>query len=185
MGSLSEFQQQLILGSVLGDGYMRKKTNAHLQITHSIKQKEYVDWKYGVLRNLILTPPKPYKGNGNRIGYRFFTRSLPEITFIYDIFYRNKVKIVPSVLKLTPISLAVWYMDDGSKSGGSCYFNTQQFDVTSQVNLLKSLDKLGIKASLNRDKEYLRIRVFSLSTSLLSDLIQPYVIASMQYKIPV
>ena len=73
MGSLSEFQQQLILGCVLGDGYMRKKTHAHLQITHSFSQKEYVDWKYQVLKNLVITPPKAYKGNGNRID------SLPRV----------------------------------------------------------------------------------------------------------
>lgn len=183
MGSLSEFQQQLILGCVLGDGYMRKKTNAHLQITHSIKQKEYVDWKYKILKDFTSTSPKAYKGNANRIGYRFFTRSLPEFTFFHDKFYLNKVKIVPSDMKLTPISLAVWYMDDGSKSGRSYYFNTQQFDLASQVNLLRSLDKFGIKASLNKDKIYLRIYISVLSTSLLTNLIQSYIIDSMRYKL--
>lgn len=184
MGSLSEFQQQLILGCVLGDGYMRKKTNAHLQITHSIKQKEYVDWKYKILKNLVSTPPKAYKGNANRIGYRFFTRSLPELTLIHDKFYRNKVKVVPLDIKLTPISLAVWYMDDGSKSGGSCYFNTQQFDFAGQVRLIKTLNKFGIEASLNKDKIYLRIYISVSSTSLLTNLIQPYIIDSMRYKLP-
>ena len=61
MGSLSEFQKQLILGCVLGDGYMRKKTHAHLQITHSLKQKDYVDWKYQKLKSLVSTPPTRYQ----------------------------------------------------------------------------------------------------------------------------
>lgn len=61
MGSLSEEQKQVILGCLLGDGYMRKKTNAHLQITHSVKQSEYVDWKYKIFKDLVLTPPKQYK----------------------------------------------------------------------------------------------------------------------------
>lgn len=87
MGSLSEIQQQLILGCVLGDGYLRKKTNAHLQITHSVKQKEYVDWKYQILKDIVITPPKTYRGNADRIGYRFFTRSIPELTVFYGRFY--------------------------------------------------------------------------------------------------
>lgn len=74
VGSLSEEQKEVILGCLLGDGYMRKKTNAHLQITHSVKQSTYVDWKYQILENLVLTPPKTYKGDAGRIGYRFFTR---------------------------------------------------------------------------------------------------------------
>ncbi len=80
VGSFSEKQQSLVLGCLLGDGYMRCKSNAHLQVTHSIRQKLYVDWKYQLLEDFVLTPPKPYKGNGERIGYRFFTRSLPVFT---------------------------------------------------------------------------------------------------------
>ena len=185
MGSLSEFQQQLILGCVLGDGYMRRKTHAHLQITHSFKQKEYVDWKYRILKNLVITPPKTYKGNGDRVGYRFFTKSLPELTSIYIKFYSNKVKKVPKDIILKPVTLAVWYMDDGSKSYKSCYFNTQKFDSESQNNLIKALSKLKIEAKLNKDKQYFRIRVLTSSAPHLMDIIRPYVAKSMRYKIPV
>ena len=185
MGSLSEFQQQLILGCVLGDGYMRRKTHAHLQITHSFKQKDYVDWKYQILKNLVITPPKTYKGNGDRVGYRFFTRSLPELTSIYTKFYSNKVKKVPKDIILKPITLAVWFMDDGSKSYKSCYFNTQEFDLESQNNLIKALARLKIGAKLNKDKQYFRIRVLTPSAPHLMDIIKPYVVKSMRYKIPV
>ena len=145
---------------------MRKKTNAHLQITHSYIQKEYVDWKYEVLKDLVLTKPSKYKGNANRIGYResqipyiesliryrFFTRLLPELTKFYDIFYKGKEKIVPKGIILTPITLAIWYMDDGNKSYKSCYLNTQKFNSESQENLMESLSLIGINSNLNRDK---------------------------------
>ena len=84
MGSLSKVQEQIVLGSILGDGYLRKKVNAHLEITHSMKQKEYVDWQYHFLKDIVITPPKFYKGNEGRIGYRFYTKSLPELTFFYN-----------------------------------------------------------------------------------------------------
>lgn len=80
MGSLTAKQKFLIVGSLLGDGYMSCKDNAYLQICHSIKQKAYVDWKYRHLSSLVNTKPKSYKGNGNRIGYRFCTRSLESLT---------------------------------------------------------------------------------------------------------
>lgn len=183
MGSLSEVQQQLILGCVLGDGYLRKKTNAHLQITHSIKQKEYVDWKFHILKNLVITAPKAYRGNADRIGYRFFTKSLPEFTEFYDRFYKNGIKIIPDDIKLSPLSLAVWYMDDGSKSYRSCYLNCQQFDPKSQNNLLSALDNLGIEGRFNKDKIYRRIRITNQSTITLMDIIRPYVVKSMRYKL--
>lgn len=185
MGSLSNVQKQVILGCILGDGYMRKKTNAHLQITHSYKQKEYVDWKYKIFRDFVLTIPKQYNGNAGRVGYRFFTQSLPELTHYYDKFYRNKIKIIPPNLNLAPLTLAVWYMDDGCKSYKSCYLNTQQFDKESQFNLMNALKKVGLESRLNKDKIYQRIRITTESTKKLFEMINHFVIPSMRYKISI
>ena len=55
--------------------------------------------------------------------------------------------------------LSVWFMDDGSRCRESdVYLNTQQFDAESQSILLKSLLEIGLHATLNKDKEYKRIR---------------------------
>ena len=54
VGSLSQMQRSVIIGSLLGDGYLRiisGRRNAFLEINHSIKQKDYVDWKYAILKN--------------------------------------------------------------------------------------------------------------------------------------
>jgi len=185
VGSLSKVQKQVVLGCILGDGYMRKKSNAHLQITHSYKQKDYVDWKYEILKDFVLTKPKKYEGNLGRVGYRFFTRSLPEFTSFYNKFYKNKIKIIPKNLSLTPLSLAVWYMDDGCKSYKSCYLNTQQFDKESQLNLMNSLNKIGLESRLNKDKIYQRIRITTESTKKMFGMINKYIISSMYYKISI
>ncbi|OGM14272.1 hypothetical protein A2141_02855 [Candidatus Woesebacteria bacterium RBG_16_40_11] len=185
VGSLSEVQKQLILGCILGDGYMRKKVNAHLQITHSIKQKEYVLWKYSMLKNIVITAPHEYRGNAGRVGYRFFTKSLPDITDFYNKFYQNGKKIIPKDLTLSPLSLAVLYMDDGSKSRKTCYFNCQQFDTISQNNLVKSLSKLNIEARFHKDKTYKRIYIPFASIPLLIHTIKQYIVPTMRYKIPI
>jgi len=186
VGSLSEDQQSLIVGSLLGDGYMRCKTNAHLQVTHSINQKTYVDWKYRQLMEYILTPPKSYKGNGKRIGYRFFTRSLPEFTHFYKRFYVEGKKIIPRRIRITPLTLAVWYMDDGSKSGKSSYLNTQHFTWDDQEFLREKLFKnFGLNSSLDRDKIYFRIRFPVNDSKRLVKIIKPFVLPFMEYKLPV
>src|SRR5436190_24266200 len=95
VGSLSEVQHAIIIGTLLGDGSMRCKTNALLEINHSVHQRSYVEWKYRQLADLVSTPPRERKGNGNRIAYRFVTRSLPALTPYYRLFYTDGRKSAP------------------------------------------------------------------------------------------
>ena len=153
VGSLTETQRSIIVGSLLGDGAMRCRANALLEINHGIKQRDYVDWKFQQLANLVRTPPKPRPGNGNRIAYRFTTRSLPDLTLLYGLFYTRRRKTVPEDLNLSPLALAVWFMDDGCKSHRALYLNTQQFDQVGQRRLIERLaTQWGVKATMNRDK---------------------------------
>lgn len=185
VGSLTEEQHSLVVGSLLGDGFMSCKTNAYLQITHSIKQKAYVDWKYQFLAPFVLTKPKSYLGNGKRIAYRFCTRSLPQFTSLYYQFYDNRKKIIPSDFQLTPFCLAIWFMDDGARNRKSVYFNTQQFSCIEQQHLLLMLKKqYGLLGALNKDKQYLRIRLFQSSANKLKNLIKPLIPSFMYYKLP-
>ena len=185
MGSLTKRQKAIVIGSILGDGAMRCKTNALLEINHASKEKEYVDWKFDELSNLVNTPPKIRKGNAGRVAYRFTTRSLPVLTSIYRQFYKNGQKSIPSDLTLHPLSLAVWFMDDGCKSYNAVYLNTQQFSKEGQDYLIELLKvQHGIKASLNRDKRYYRIRVAVSSIRRFKEIIRPYLLPEFLYKLP-
>jgi len=184
VGSLSEVQRQIIVGSLLGDGGMRCKTNALLEINHSSHQRSYVDWKYSHLAELVRTPPKARRGNGARIAYRFVTRSLPELTPYFRLFYGTGRKRVPE-LELTELALAVWFMDDGCRSRNAVYLNTQQYDETSQSRLLRLLrQQWGIEGALNRDKSYYRVRLSVGGTRKLAKLISPYLLPELRYKLP-
>ena len=132
MGSLSGEERAVIVGCLLGDGAMRCKTNALLEVNHSWAQRDYVDWKYCKLQRLVSTPPSSRLGNGIRIAYRFTTRSIPELTELYYQFYADGRKRIPGDLKLEPLSLAVWVMDDGCKSYRAMYLNTQRFSTEEQ-----------------------------------------------------
>lgn len=183
-GSLTKEQQQILVGVLLGDGAMRKKTHALLEINHSFKQKEYVDWLYEQLKEFVDTPPKMRKTNGNRIAYRFTTKSLPVFTQYYDLFFKNSHKIIPDVFQLSPRSLAVWYMDDGSRCDTDIYLNSQQFSQEEQEKLVTMLQtQFCIVATLNKDKQYKRIRIKKESVSHFMRIITPYIVPTMKYKL--
>ncbi len=186
-GSLTKFERSIIIGSALGDGYIRimpGRNDAFLEINHSLKAKDYVDYKYQSLKRLVISTPKARESNEGRNAYRFFTKQHKDITNIYKLFYKNGRKIIPNNLKLDPISLAIWYMDDGSKSRDrDIYLNTQQFPINEQKKLLNFLRVMGIKARLNKDKKYYRIRILKESIGDFMKIISPHVIPSMKYKL--
>ena len=186
VGSLTQYQRSVIIGSLFGDGYVRTipgRKNAFLEINHSIVQKNYVDWKYDVLKSISGSPPKAREGNEGRIAYRFYTRQHPELTRLANLFYQKGKKVVPKI-HIDSVSLAIWYMDDGSKCRDSdVYLNTQQFTFSDQQYLLEILASLGIFARLNKDKNYFRIRLLKESIPKLKDLIEEHVIDDMRYKL--
>lgn len=187
VGSLTQLERSIIVGSILGDGYIRiipGRSDAFLEINHSMKAKEYVDYKFKSLQRLCESAPKERKTNGDRIAYRFFTKQHPEITQMFQLFYKDGRKIIPKNLTLDPLSVAIWYMDDGSRSRDSdVYINTQQFSIEDQKRLLFLLRKIGINARLNKDKKYFRIRILKESIGKFMNIISPHIVDSMHYKL--
>ena len=192
-------QLDVIIGSLLGDVRLecrskgiRASYTARLRVHHGDKQKEYVWWKYKMLKDLVSKEPREIswlnkKRNLKEVSWYFHTKSLKNFGIIHEIFYKNGVKKFPT--EILPIfsdqMLAVWYMDDGSKSYKSCYFNTQQLDISSQLNLILMFKKLGIKSSLNKDKTYFRIRIATASVPILFGMIKKHIVSSMRYKLPI
>ena len=155
VGSLTEEQKSILIGTLLGDGTMRKKKNAHLEINHCFDQKVLVDWMFAKFKNLVKTLPKWRRGNGSRQAYRFATQKLQILTPYYDWFYRNNKKIIPVDLTLSPLQL---------------------------INLLRS--QFGIDATLNKDKSYYRIRIRTRSVKRFIELVKEFVLEEFQYKFP-
>lgn len=188
VGSLTKHERSVIIGCLLGDGYMRVvpgRNDAFLEINHSIKARDYVDSKYSSLRRICTSPPKERSsGTEDRRAYRFFTNQHGELTRLYQRFYKNGKKIIPKDLKIDSLTLAIWYMDDGSKSRASdIYLNTQQFSLQDQKRLLHQLRELGISARLNKDKQYYRIRILKESIPHFMNVIEKHIVPSMRYKL--
>ena len=181
--SFSPKQTQLVLGTLLGDGYLVKTTRGYaLRINHSIKQKELVDWKYNYLKDFVNSLPQRTDNS-----YYFRTISHQLMFQLRSCFYRGRIKIIPKFLMKTTfsqLSLAVWIMDDGAREGKQIRINSQSFTLNENLWLIRFLSaKLGIYCTLNRDKNRFRLRVQANSMKKLIQSIKPYIIPSMLYKL--
>ena len=185
VGSLTKEQRSTLIGTLLGDGTLRRKTNTLLEINHSVKQRDYVFWLYLKFSEYVNTPPKLRVNGLNRTSYRFTTRSISALNEFYEKFYSiNGQKTIPKSLNLNDLSLAVWFMDDGSKSRNTVYLNTQQFGLDEQRFLVCLLAKtFNIKVTLNKDKCYFRLRVSCDSMNTFRKIVSPKLIDSMRYKL--
>lgn len=183
---LTENQISVLVGSLLGDGYLDRTTMGYsLRLHHGEKQKDYIEWKYNFLKNLINTPPKTY---GTRIYCR--TVSHPFLKHLRKLFYKNSCKIIPKKFigkLINPLTLAVWIMDDGTNelgSGKCLKINSQSFSYNEHKYLCALLRrKFGLRASINRDRAYFRIRFHKESMLKLIDIVKPYILPSLFYKL--
>jgi hypothetical protein len=199
--TLSKDQQDVLIGTILGDGNIRiLKKEALLTVSHCEKQSDYVFWKYNVFRNWVLTQPrkeirKYYKDRKRSlVSWRFSTISHSILSRYYDLFYPYGKKVIPTTIDsilISPLTLAVWYMDDGSRKpyGRGAFLHTESFSVGDQRKLITALKKnysIIVKlasAGLSNGKRLFRLYITAKSFSHFRDLIFPYLLPSMQYKI--
>ena len=179
---LSRRQFEIVVGSLLGDAYLVKTTRGYaFRVNHGLAQKAYVDWKYSELEEFTNSKPRQ---SGK--CYYFRTVSHPSFLELQEIFYDENRKIIPCQLEewLSPLVLAVWLMDDGTKEGNQVRINTQSFSREENEMLIDILKaKLGIVATLNRDKNYYRLRVSANSMQHVKHIVAPHFIPSMHYKL--
>jgi len=192
---LKKNQKEIMIGLMLGDGHletMNKGRTYRLKVEQSIKHKDYVDWLYTNLQDFVNTPPKIRKSiafGKETTNYRFSTLSVGNFRFFGQQFYKDKKKIIPDLIKrwLTPLSLAIWFMDDGqikSKKHRALLINTQCFSKKDLEKLQKALEeKFGIKTNLKKEPTGWRLYLLSETVSKFVKLIEPHILPLMRRKL--
>lgn len=198
---ITKEMEQVLIGSLLGDGNITqsKGINSYYRAEHSIKQKDYLEWKYNVLKPLCRGNIKESKREDKRTNKTyyscyFYTRTHQYLTELRNLFYIDDIKRIPKNLSelLTPMSLAVWYMDDGTnnKSQVKASLTVQGFpleDILLIQDVLKSKFGLNTYITKRNDKKLGKITYnldfYKEDTYKLFSLIEPYVIPPMKYKI--
>lgn len=192
-------QFDVLIGSLLGDARLecrsigkRHPITARLRIHHSEKQKEYVFWKYEIFRNIVEKGPRRImvwhdaKRNKNHFSWYFHSKSLESLGLLHKYFYRGRTKILPENIfdLITPRSLAIWFMDDGTNAGNSYIINTQCFlkkDQERIINFFK--EQYDINAKMVREYFNFKIALGRHEYKKLNAIMEPYIIPSMIYKI--
>ena len=192
---LSAVQRDTLVGILLGDACLETQNagrSYRLKIEQGIRHADYVQHLYSVLRDWVLSPPRPKQGQTRGVmtlNLAFQTVSHAELSSYGELFYRDRRKIVPDIIGelLTARGLAYWYMDDGSmKSSESkgVLFNTHAFESEDIDRLIEVLRKFDLAARKRRQSDGIQIYISGVSHERFVELVDPYVIEAMRYKVP-
>ena len=182
---LTALQRDLVIGSILGDGYLMPTTAGWcLRVSHGRCQRPYVDWKFRFISDYVRTPPRVCGRS-----YYFRTITHPEFIGLREVFYANAAKKAAPIevmyQELTTFGLAIWFMDDGACDRKQLRINTQCFSREENFALIEFLQaKFGIAARLNKDKDRYRLRIGEASIERFVGLVMPHIVPSMRYKLP-
>jgi recombination protein RecA len=198
---LSDQQFQVVLGSLMGDGNLspnrRDRNGVRFRLGHGAKQVEYLEWKTALIGNI------KHSVSENAKGAKFvdFT-PLPELAELQRAVYLGDGKkfLSEEYLKaLTPLALAIWYMDDGSFTIRSKGLQNRTTGGSGRIEICVEAMSEGSRVRLRdylRDTHGLDVRlrlsgvagkavlVFSTAaTATFQEIVAPYMAPSMEYKL--
>ena len=194
---MNEEIKSILVGLVLGDGYLtpfvgRSKKSA-VDIKGDNKYLLYLKWLHEKLKPLGVSELKPKK---NYHQHRFYTKYCWEVGELREIFYPKGKKIIPEniadILK-NPLTLAVWYQDDGTldcrdKYHYNALFATHCFSF-NECKLLAEALRMNFNLDVRvcrckmRGKVRYRLYITSKSMNRFIDLIKPFINPCFKYKI--
>lgn len=187
----------IVIGSILGDGYLTAHYNqlkkSQLWLKYNNRSLPYLKWLHQRLSPIGVGPLKPKKGYEQ---HQFLTKPSFELWQLRRIFYPKGIKIVPDKIYqflTSPLSIAVWYMDDGSLDFREKYhcnasfatYNFKQGDCEKLKKVMRL--NFGINARVHqstmRGKTYWRLYIVSQSMKKFMKLVSPHIHPCFQYKI--
>lgn len=205
---LTDKQMSVINGILLSDGCLsrpKKVTkNSRLYVKQCAKHSEYLYVLYDLLSSYSSSIGS---GQGKKIigvkyvdgkrklvhsdfefepYFRFISKSHPCFSEMRKEWYPAGTKILPNGLKLDAMTLAHWFMGDGSYSKGyrsSAYFSTDSFTVGDIDYLRHLLDNMSIKTHTCLHYGKLRIGISAKSIDNFVEIIRPFVCRCMAYKL--
>ena len=187
----------ILIGLILGDGYLTKpfgsSTKSMLDIKYHRKSLEYLQWIHGNLQELY---PSEIKKKKSVAQYRFYTKTREDIGQLHKIFYPGGIKHIPIDIDkylIDPLTLAVWYQDDGKLDFRSKYHSNSLFatycfpynECELLANALRAnfdLDVRVCKCQM-RGKMYYSLYVTSKSMDRFMHIIEPYMQKCFHYKL--
>jgi recombination protein RecA len=196
---LSEFQLDALRGTLMGDGALspsRSGLGARFRYTHCGTQTEYADWKASLFANV---GSSRHVREDNVVTYDF--QPMPELADLRRAIYVDGKKVFDDdyLKTLTPLALALWYMDDAhfavrskgvqkrtERLSGRVEICVEAMEVATRARLVTYMaDTWGIRGRLKESgASRTAVLVFDNAESAkLHALIAPFVHPSMEYKL--
>jgi transposase len=188
---LSPVQREVLYGSAIGDDCIYRFATANyasLMVCHALSQKEYAELKFRIWKPLVRKEQLTKVTRSNGIRYVFVTGGHPELEAVRKEVYFGKIKTLSNYIlnRLTPISLAFWFQDDGSRcKHGGLAIHTNSFRLDEvQLACKWFFDALKIVCHPQRREDNQYVIFFSNKTSdKFAQIILPWVLPSMRYKL--
>ncbi len=192
---ITKRQEDIIVGLLLGDGHLEKNGRyVRLRIDQGLSHKDYIEWLYGELINLVPSWPRIIREMDKRAKkvysrLHFSTYSSIEFMRWWKIFYFEKRKIIPpeigDMLK-SNLSVAIWLMDDGYKRNdcAAIRLNTDAFNLSEQRLLIQCLwENFKIKSHLHKKGKWFNIYIPKREAEKFNVYVKPYVLPSFKHKL--
>lgn len=191
-------QRGILVAMAIGDGHIRpinKGTSATLTITHGMNQKKYAEYKATLLREIFDSdiPQVKVKKNGGHYFGCLIEKSAKYFRILRKWLYSNGIKRPSRLLRfINEEGLAIWYMDDGSlsykKRGGKIHGRDLTLNTYLSKEENEKISKIlenrwGFKLVPVRSKGSWRLRCGSHEAKKIFNIIRPFIIESMSYKI--
>lgn len=186
--------RELLDGLMLGDGSMsvrssKSKSSANLEIEQRIDREGWIDDIKTRFDNFGISNKKTFNTKRQSVRLRtfFYNEFLVERrrwNYIPGIGKTN----IPSDVSIAPLSLALWYMGDGSLNTSSIYLLTLCFTKESQIELIERINKRygwKMEAVKRRVRNRERYTIYLPKADIRDFLavIQPYMVNCFNYKL--
>lgn len=187
---LTPQQQSVLVGTILGDGSLAKHGRSHrLHVKHKADHVALVEYKHTVFGDFVSMPVYHFdqrlSGKGHPCA-QFATRTNPVFSEWHSRFYLERRKIVPADIEvlLSPLAVAVWFMDDGAADYAGVTFQTHNFEWAETKRVADVLEgKFRLAATLRRNRGRWIIYVGAGSLPRLGQLIRPHLLEEFAYKL--
>jgi len=195
---LTDKEKEFIVGTMLGDGHIRwrdqhTKSYPCLMLEQSADKIDYVNWLKLKISNWEFNPNKPLKQTRkinkktNKISHSYPIQTICHPVFIefYNAFYNGNININFINKYFTKFSLAVWFMDDGTKSKNKniiiCSHDFTEEENKQLSQMIKN--KFNIDSKVLKSNKYYYLSFNKENSIKLTELINDDVIPSMKYKL--
>jgi hypothetical protein len=114
------------------------------------------------------------------------TRTNAEFTPWRRRFYRERRKIVPVDIEcdLSPLTVAVWLMDDGAADCAGPTFQTHSFTKTETSRLAAALRrKYDLRTGVRANRGKWIVYVYAESMPRMQEIVEPHVLPEFEYKL--